>query len=174
MNCTDKKPMIKSVVKTLNIRYKLLDKCNIMERQKVVELLLILQERNKNHFLHRNTIVSEGLKHAPTAASSKLAQQHMTPLQKRLMEAVLRIPSLRDARGLVLELVAAVNESFDSAAPRDSEASETKFMKMIGVSKQLENMCQTLEDKTQYCLLSETFREGNKATLQRLVDEISI
>ncbi|KAI9349554.1 hypothetical protein BDR26DRAFT_852344 [Obelidium mucronatum] len=132
---TDKKWMVKSMLKMMNLRHKLLDSCNVMDRQKVLELLVIFSERNKNHMMHRNSMIHEGFTRFSSGAAAHKASQEAaaagsssssasdnvrvkkepSALQKKLDEQLLKIPSLRNAGALIRQLGDEIHATLESA-----------------------------------------------------------
>ncbi|ORY32402.1 hypothetical protein BCR33DRAFT_856497 [Rhizoclosmatium globosum] len=182
---SDQKWMIKSLLRTMSYRHNMLDACNIMDRQKVLELLVIFAERNKNHLTYRNTIINEGVESATKAVSAARAlsgglgpstsQTRVThgtlqpsPLQKRLVDELLKIPSLANSKDTIIELCVEMQSHMDS----NTERSQDSLINLMRLGKQLESMCQTLEDKTKFAYITESFREGNRAVLTKLYQDV--
>ncbi|KAJ3070511.1 hypothetical protein HDU98_006502 [Podochytrium sp. JEL0797] len=99
---TDKK-WIKSVLKMMNVRHRILDVCNPKDRQKVLELLVLFAERNKQNMIYRNSLIQEGFQRAnavAVAAGFKPAPRlnsETEDMRRRWSHAILSIPSLRNA-----------------------------------------------------------------------------
>ncbi|KAJ3196219.1 hypothetical protein HDU82_001851, partial [Entophlyctis luteolus] len=176
-NCTDKLLIQKYALKSMNLRGKILDACSVIDRQKVIEVIVIFLERNRQHVLFRNSMFEDtqpqksGSSASPTSTSAyapavATASLHPTaaiaslpPDARRYHDSLTSIGSLKAnpaARVLIDELI----ELFWS--PNVRGRGKDKLMRIFTVGKTLEKFCADVEDRTRLQLANEMFREGNK------------
>ncbi|KAJ3062402.1 hypothetical protein HDU98_001734, partial [Podochytrium sp. JEL0797] len=159
----DKNWMIKSVLKMINVRHRILDVCNPMDRQKMLELLVLFAERNKQHMLYRNSLIQERFQRANAAAAgfkpAPRRNSETEDMKRRWSRAILSIPSLRSAQAVVNEFGSELELSMTQGA------AESAFVNMMRLSEELEAMCTTLKDMTRYATVTESFPGGTPCTV---------
>ncbi|KAJ3066546.1 hypothetical protein HDU99_003820, partial [Rhizoclosmatium hyalinum] len=153
-NSRDKELIKKYGLKTMGLRGKILDACSVMDRQKVIELIVIFLERNKNHVLYRNSMFEEAAKSSNGASSSSTAnggsasnntmKVDIPQESKRFRNALVSIPSLS-----TMEASALVDELCHAIWSRNVRGQgKEKLLKIFTMGKKLEKLCISVQDRT--------------------------
>ncbi|KAJ3073742.1 hypothetical protein HDU98_000805 [Podochytrium sp. JEL0797] len=94
-SCVDLNRIRKHMIRMMNCRTKLMDACAVMDRQKVIETLVLFAERNKKHLDHRLTFMKLAAIPDPTI-DALLANFVETPESKRFRDSLHSIPAFQN------------------------------------------------------------------------------
>ncbi|KAJ3078281.1 hypothetical protein HK100_010773, partial [Physocladia obscura] len=104
-SASDQATIRKLVLKAISVRSKMLNKCNVMDRQKVLEIIGIFYERNKQHAAHRDKIVNEIVPIPRRMSKIDDVPVEISYQLSRFKDSALAIPSLKGAASILDELV---------------------------------------------------------------------
>ncbi|KAJ3098693.1 hypothetical protein HK100_005057 [Physocladia obscura] len=153
--CTDRAKIQIYGLKCMSLRGRILDSCTLMDRQKVLELILF-----------RNSMFDA--EHIETGRTS--AQVTQIPDEaKRYRDTLTAIKSL-NADPVALALIDEL--CILNWSPNVKGRGKEKLMKIFAIGKRLEKTCGSVEDRTRYQLATEMFREGNKKRMDELYAEV--
>ncbi|KAI9339571.1 hypothetical protein BDR26DRAFT_1007731 [Obelidium mucronatum] len=173
MQCTNKNEIKRYNVRLMGTRGKLLDECNsIVDRQKAVELIVLHLQRNKKHVQYRNSMFQESSTPTPPTPYTPKDTDVLPAQGIVFRDAMLSIPSIRmslDGSVLVNQLC----HLFPWNSNDTRVNGEETLIQMLTIGKKLEHLCDSsLEDRTRFSLVTESFREGNRERLRELFADV--
>ncbi|KAJ3266841.1 hypothetical protein HDU77_009301 [Chytriomyces hyalinus] len=163
---TDKKTIKNMYKRIIAAKYKMLDSCSLLDKQKVIEIIEQFKNKNRKHLSHlrlnaiherRNSAV-----HLTAGINTEVAAQ-LVPFR----DSVTSIPSLKGAKQLVDELCS----QFTSHLTCSREEREDKFFALFELSSKLQGLCTTEEDRTKFMLCMEMFRQANRRVMDELLKD---
>ncbi|KAJ3032141.1 UNVERIFIED_CONTAM: DNA helicase rad5 [Siphonaria sp. JEL0065] len=170
-NSIDKDLIKMCGLKSMALRGKILDACSVVDRQKVIELIVIFLERNRNHVLYRNSLFEESAKSEPAPIPLSLDPHREIPEEsKRFRAALVSIPSLSTPEASILVDELCISIWSDNVKGKGKE----KLLKIFAIGKKLEKLCANVQDRTKYSLVTETFRESSKKRMDVLFEEVEV
>ncbi|KAJ3293980.1 hypothetical protein HDU79_011653 [Rhizoclosmatium sp. JEL0117] len=180
--CSDRVQLKQILLQTQTTASKLLDMCGILDRQRMIEILALMGERNKPHAVYVTQIAAEnemflaasralgaaGRKYALKSKRSsvsfnfkfKLGQVKADPAvmkkERAFRERLSGIKSLEGAEDVVNELCDTMHSlSLDGSAT-------DKFVKLTMLMSHLNNLCDVNDRAKQLILAAELTREGDR------------
>ncbi|ORY41672.1 hypothetical protein BCR33DRAFT_718814 [Rhizoclosmatium globosum] len=180
--CSDRVQLKQLLLQTQTTAAKLLDMCGILDRQRMIEILALMGERNKPHAIYVTQIAAEnemflaasralgaaGRKYALKSKRSsvsfnfkfKLGQVKADPAvmkkERAFRERLSGIKSLEGAEDVVNELCDTMHSlSLDGSAT-------DKFVKLTMLMSHLNNLCDVNDRAKQLILAAELTREGDR------------
>ncbi|KAJ3067819.1 hypothetical protein HDU98_008979 [Podochytrium sp. JEL0797] len=159
--CSSRKSMRKHMVRVIALKHQILDKCtNLLNRARVIEIIEDFKVNSAaQHFNYwYKSIVNP-------RSTCDIQRQVLNQLQpfKQLCKA---IPSITHRQDLIDHLC--LEFANQSLYTRRTEREE-KYIDFLGISGQLQEMCQTEEDRRKLMLAMEVARESNR----KFIDEYS-
>ncbi|KAJ3113882.1 hypothetical protein HK100_001864, partial [Physocladia obscura] len=136
-NASDQTTIRKLLLKAISIRSKMLNKCNVMDRQKVLEIIGIFYERNKQHAQHRDKMVNEILPKPRRLSKIDNLPTEISHQLNRFKDAALAIPSLKGSSCILDEL----GGIFSSCDWSSKEVREEKLLQMVQIFRRLGKLC---------------------------------
>ncbi|KAJ3242293.1 hypothetical protein HDU81_005045 [Chytriomyces hyalinus] len=177
--CSEPKTIRKYILKIVQVRYKLMDACSLLDRQAVIEIWEVFFKRNTKHHVSIlmcmrpkfwNSIMSDSKKSSsptPTISSPSQPQVLENDQARLFKQTVQAIPSLQDQE--TDEMVDELCTIFWTTS-LESER-EGKMYRIIELSDRIMRKCETAEDRTKFVVAAEVARESNRRHMDQLLDQ---
>ncbi|KAI8614795.1 hypothetical protein BC830DRAFT_1169105 [Chytriomyces sp. MP71] len=167
---SDKKTIKSYYKRIVSSKYKILDECNLIDKQKCIEIIERFKTKNRMHLNHLHLNSTHDARKLVQKRSGNAGGASLSQLDAQLQpfkEAVSSIPSLRGASELVEELCLC----FASHLTCSKEEREDKFFALFELSSKLQGLCATETDRTNFMLCMEMFRQANKKVMDELLSD---
>ncbi|KAJ3265956.1 hypothetical protein HDU77_003046 [Chytriomyces hyalinus] len=167
--CSEPKTIRKYILKIVQVRYKLMDACSLVDRQAVIEIWEVFFKRNTKHHKFWNSIMSDSKKSSsptPTVTSPSQPQVLENDQARLFKQTVQTIPSLQDQE--TDEMVDELCAIFWTTS-LESER-EGKMYRILELSDRIMRKCVTAEDRTKFVVAAEVARESNRRHMDQLLD----
>ncbi|KAJ3343818.1 hypothetical protein HDU83_005521 [Entophlyctis luteolus] len=176
-NATSAETLKALMLKSIGLRHKIVDRCSIIDRQKVVlndvirslmdslkllDIMTVFFERNRDHVAHRDRILYDALKKSVKAKKRRL-DETPTPNPeaanrlKKFKETILSIKGLESTGNLLSLLDDAI-----LIEARTREEKEDNVLQIIHVVKELNRKCQSSAERMRVSWAIESFRGTNR------------
>ncbi|KAI9349614.1 hypothetical protein BDR26DRAFT_852463 [Obelidium mucronatum] len=151
--CSNRKALRRDMVRSIALKHQILDLVNILERAQVIEIIEEFKVKlGLQHFNHFYQNMSN-------SKSNAEVQRKVLNQLKTFKQLAIAIPSLTNSEDLIDQLCL---EFANQSLYTNKAEKEEKYIDFLGVSGQLQLLCQTEEDRKKLMLAMEVARESNR------------
>ncbi|KAI9349600.1 hypothetical protein BDR26DRAFT_852432 [Obelidium mucronatum] len=164
--CKDWEEIRKLNFRTMYLRAKVLDACSVLDRHAVVESIVLFLHRNRSHIMHRDSAFLDNARNPKPVAWIPPGEVSIPKEAQKFRESLMSIKAFQDAsvQPMIDEFLAVF------WTPVSKRKGKDRLHRIMILGKQLEKLCDTIEDSYKVNILIEVIREGNRKQWDNLFE----